>query len=325
MNRAEERPDPPYVRIVTELRRRIAAGELRAGDRVPSNRQLAKEWGVALATATKALATLRQEGLVRAVPRVGTVVAPSEPPSAPPAEPSPRPSRRRADPDSTQELTRERIVRAALGIADAQGLAALSMRSVAARLGVPTMSLYRHVPGKDELVLLMADAVFAEAELPREPPPGWRAQLELVMRLQWSLYNRHPWLARALSITRPQLIPSGMAHTEWALRAVDGLGLDLNTMLLVHIMVLGYVRGVAIELEAEAEAQAETGLTSDEWIQSLDAMMAEILASGRYPMLARLSAEPDMKSDVDTLFEFGMRRMLDGLAVLLDAPRNPGR
>jgi AcrR family transcriptional regulator len=286
---------------------------------VPSTRQLAREWGVALATATKALTTLCQQGVLRAVPRVGTVVAAPEPRSSP----SPRGARRRANPDSEQELSRERIVRAALGIADAQGLSELSMRSVAAELGVPTMSLYRHVPGKEELVLLMANAAFAEVELPREPPPGWRAQLELAMRLLWSLYNRHPWLARVLSITRPQLLPSGMAHTDWVLRALDGLGLELDTMLQVHLTLVGFVRGIAIELEAEADAEAETGLTSDEWIQSQDAEMGRILASGHFPMLSRVSAVADESFDLtlDTLFETGLQRMLDGIAELLRRKR----
>lgn len=306
--------DPPYVQIVAGLRRRIAAGELRAGDRVPSTRQLAREWGVALATATKALALLCQEGVLRAVPRVGTVVATPEP------APSPRGPRRRVAPPSGQELTRERIVRAALGIADEEGLAALSMRSVATRLGVPTMSLYRHVPGKDELVLLMIDSVFAESEPPRAPAADWRTSLEQVMRLHWSLYQRHPWMARMLTILRPQLIPSGMAHTDFALRALDGLGLDLRTMLHVHIAVVGFVRGIAMELETEADAEAETGLTSDEWMESQEAEMHRILASGRFPMLARLSAVPDLEMDLDSLFESGMKLLLDGLAVRLPAP-----
>ncbi|MGX1606137.1 GntR family transcriptional regulator, partial [Streptomyces celluloflavus] len=66
---------PPYRRIVDEIRRRIDAAELAPGDRVPSTRRITQEWGVAMATATKVLTTLRQEGLVRAVPGVGTVVA----------------------------------------------------------------------------------------------------------------------------------------------------------------------------------------------------------------------------------------------------------
>lgn len=304
--------EPPYIRIATELRRRIATGELRAGDRVPSTRQVAKEWGVALATAAKALDALGREGLTRALPRVGTVVAPSVSGAAS--------SRRRPPAESDTDLSRERIVRAAVGIADSQGLAALSMRSVATRLGVPTMSLYRHVPGKDDLVLLMADAVLRELELPRVPPAGWRARLEVMLRLQWTLYRRHPWLARVLSLSRPQLIPSGMVHTEWALSAVEGLGLDTSAMLHVCLTAVGFVRGIAIELEAESEAEAETGLTTEEWMASQEEAMSRVIQAGRFPMLSRVSAERDLVLTVDTLFEFGLPRLLDGLAVLLEAP-----
>lgn len=310
------RADPPYVRIATELRRRIAAGELRPGDKVPSTRQVAKEWGVALATAAKALDALGKEGLTRAIPRVGTVVAPAGL-DVGPAAPSPR---RRPSVDADADLTRERIVRAAMAIADAQGLAALSMRSVATRLGVPTMSLYRHVPGKDELVLLMADAAMAEAEFPRAPPPGWRARLEVMMRMQWVLYRRHPWLPRVISLSRPQLIPGGMAHAEWALGAVDGLGLDMSTMLHVYVTAVGFVRGTAIELEAENEAEAETGLTSEEWIESQEAPMARVIQAGHFPMLSRVAEAKDLVFNLGTLFEFGMQRLLDGLAVLLETP-----
>ncbi|MGW1448201.1 GntR family transcriptional regulator, partial [Micromonospora sp. NPDC002411] len=70
---------PPYLRIVAELRRRITEGELSPGDRVPSTRQIVREWGVAMATASRALTALRQESLVRAVPGVGMVVTGAEP------------------------------------------------------------------------------------------------------------------------------------------------------------------------------------------------------------------------------------------------------
>src|ERR1700679_2723104 len=125
MSRAEV--DPPYLRIVAELRRRVNAGELRAGDRIPSTRALARKWKVALATATKALAVLSQEGLVEAIPRVGTVVAQPKPGTNAPGA-------------REQELSRDRIVAAAMGLADAQGIEALSIRGVAARLDVPAMS-----------------------------------------------------------------------------------------------------------------------------------------------------------------------------------------
>lgn len=144
-----------------------------------------------------------------------------------------------------------------------------------------------------------------------------------MMRLHWSLYRRHPWLARVISITRPQLLPSGMAHTERGLRALDGLGLELETMFQVYLSLIGFVRGLAVELEAEAEAEAETGLTSDEWVKAQDAEMGRILASGHYPMLTRVAEVADESLDLslDTLFECGMQRMLDGIAELLRRKR----
>jgi AcrR family transcriptional regulator len=296
--------EPPYARIVADIRTRIAAGDLRPGDRIPSARQITRQWGVAIATATKVHATLRQEGLVQAVAGIGTIVSAREP----------RPARRR-ERDPASELTRDRIVHAALELADTEGLAALSMRRVAAGLGVPTMSLYRHVQGKDDLVLQMVDAVFARAPLPDHPPAGWRAQLELVARRQWQLYRRHPWLAPFVSMTRPQLVPSGMAYTEWVLRALDGHGLDAATTLHAALTVIGFVRGLAVNLEPEAHAEQDTGLTNDEWMQAQDRELHAIFASGRFPMLSRLASGPDIDANLDTLFEFGLSQLLDGLAV----------
>jgi DNA-binding transcriptional regulator YhcF (GntR family) len=295
---------PPYARIVAELRRRIRAGELRAGDRVPSTRQITGEWGVAMATATKVLTTLRREGLVRAVPGVGTLV------EGPPQSASPRPTR-----DS--DLSREVIVRAATAIADQEGLSGLSMRHVAGDLGVATMSLYRHVGGKDELLLLMADAAFGVDAFPAEPPPGWRAQLEVAARLQWSTYLRHPWLPHVVSVTRPQALPNLIGHSEWALRAVDGLGLDASTMLYVLITVFNHVRGTAMNLEAEAQAQQDTGMDIDQWIETQTAAMAEIIGEGDVPTFAAVTSLDDFDFDLDALFEFGLGRLLDGLAVFL--------
>ncbi len=297
---------PPSARIVADIRRRIAAGELRPGDRVPSTRQITRDWGVAIATATKALAALRREGLVRAVPGVGTVVDSREP--------APQPARRREAREPERELTREQVVRAAIAAADAEGLAALSMRRVAADLGLPTMSLYRYLPGKDELVLLMADAVMGEERLPEPPPPGWRPQLELLARLQWRLYRRHPWVPHVISMTRPQLLPNGVDHTEWALRALHGLGLPPNEVLHGAVTLLGYVRATALNLEWEAQAREETGVTDEEWMEAQDPAMAELLATGRYPTFAALVRTGELDLDLDSLFEHGLQQLLDGLA-----------
>jgi DNA-binding transcriptional regulator YhcF (GntR family) len=315
MKRTVAQPDPPYLRIVAEIRRRITSGQLRAGDRVPSTRQITQQWGVAIATATKVLTTLRQEGLVRATPGIGTVVAAPEAHPAPP----PRTGRRRDTREPDRELTRDRIAQTAIRIADTEGLPALSMRRVAAGLGVATMSLYRHIAGKDELILLMSDAVFDEERLPEVASPGWRAQLEELARLQWAIYRRHPWLAQVASnwFTRPPLTPHGMAHTEWAMRAVDGFGLDPATALYVAVTLAGYVQGTAVKLVSEVEAEHDTGITSDQWMQTQDSTFAAIMTSGQFPMLSSIAAQPDADIDLERLFEFGLQWMLDGLAAFL--------
>ncbi|MGK5739337.1 TetR/AcrR family transcriptional regulator C-terminal domain-containing protein [Micromonospora sp. URMC 103] len=313
--------EPPYQRIVADLRRRIADGELRPGDRVPSTRQLAIRWGVALATATRALATLRQEGLVRAEPRVGTLVAEPRPVSAPGASP------RAPDPraGSGRELTGERIVRVAIEFADAEGLEALSMRGIAGRLGVSPMSTYRHVASKDDLVLLMADAAFAELP-PTTADATWRERVEGAVRTLWTLHRRHPWLAHLSPLSRPLPLPSLLAHGEQILAALEEAGLDAVATLDVQVLLYSYVQGLAVHLEREAHAEAATGLTEDEWMRQQGPAMGAIAATGRYPAFARLMARFAVDGydlDLDRVFELGLRLMLDGLTPLVERRPRP--
>jgi AcrR family transcriptional regulator len=311
------RPDPPYVRIAAEIRRRIDSGDLRPGDRVPSARRITQEWGVAIATATRVLAALQREGLVRAVPGVGTVVFAA----TPAARRRPLPAPRRGAGEPQPELSRARIVRAAIEIAEAEGLAALSMRRVATALDAATMSLYRYVPGKDDLVLFMIDEAIGEEPFPPAPPAGWRARLELAARLQWTLFRRHRWLAPAMSLTRPQLAPNALAHTEWVLRALEGLGLDPRAAMYVNVVLFSYVRGLATSLEAEAEAERDTGMTGDEWMATRAAELDAAAGSGAFAAFLRAVEGAGFDLDLDTLFEFGLMRLLDGLGVYLGAPR----
>lgn len=287
------------TRIAAELRRRIASGELTPGDRLPSTRQIVAEWGVAMATATKALAALRQDGLVTALPGVGTVVAGKHPPAH----------------DQGPELSAARIVRAAIAIADAEGLGAMSMRRVATDLGVATMSIYRHVPNRERLTELMADTVIGDYPLPARPRGDWRAQYETVMRLQWSIYRRHPWVAQTISVARPQFLPNLIKHAEWSLRALAPFRLSTEDLLHTHITAFAFVRATALSNESELEARRDTGLTSDEWMEQQAEAAEAIQTSGSYPTLAALIDGDDYDLDFDALFEFGMRALLDGIAL----------
>ncbi len=312
----------PYQRIVDEIRGRIVAGQLRPGDRVPSARQITHDWGVAIATATKALAALQADGLVRAVVGVGTVVA--ERPSPEAIRDSPiRTSRLRgtgsAAGEEEAELTRDRIVRTAIVLADAEGLAAVTMRRLATEIGVPVMSLYRHVSSKEDLVFLMADCIFGEPELPTARPGDWRAQIESVARLQWALARRHPWMPSVMSLTRPMMVPNGMAHTELMMRVVREVGFDLPTSLHISVVLAGYLLGIGSSLQMEAEAERETGITSDEWMQEQDEEFARVNVENRFPMLEAVGNLPDFDLDLDGLFELGLKLILDGFAAMIAA------
>ncbi|MFB9180406.1 GntR family transcriptional regulator [Dactylosporangium sucinum] len=302
-----------YERIVADIRARIADGRLAPGDRLPSTRQLAKDWGVALATATKALTALQQQGVVVSQPRVGTVVAGHGAANRP-----------------ETPLSREQVVRAAIELADAEGLDALSMRGVAARLGVATMSTYRHVTSKDQLVLLMADTAFGEpveVEPGAGEPGGWRDLLTRAARTMWALYRRHPWLAHVTPLTRPLPLPNLVAHGERMLAAFAVFRLDPQGLQDLQVLVYSQVQGLAMHLEGEARALADTGIDEDAWMAANNAGFAGIVDSGRYPrftaLMAGFAEAGGYDLDFDELFELGLGVLLDGLAVRFAAGGPP--
>ena len=328
---------PPYARVVADIRARIAAAELGPGDRVPSTREITRDWGVAMATATKALAALRQEGLVEAVRGVGTVVrdastrTPVEPPErAGPPEPR---TRRRESPRTTAgggshhgseaTLTREVVVRAAIDVADAEGIDGLSMRRVSSELRVTTMALYRHVGSKDELVTAMVDTIHREAPLPDLPPADWRRALELAMQWEWGIFRDHPWIARLTPAAGPVLSPGLMANTEWMLGVITAQGRSPDAALQVITILAAYTSGMALQAEQAVVEEHELGLDAEQWWKFRAPEFARLAAEGRFPVMFSVSGPPD----VDEVFTVGMQRLLDGLAPLIapEHPSVPGR
>jgi AcrR family transcriptional regulator len=209
-------------------------------------------------------------------------------------------------------LTRDQIAAAAIAIADAEGLEAVSMRRVAAAVGAGTMSLYRYVSRKEDLIDLMADRVLGELDLPDAPSGDWRADLWLIARQSHELQLRHPWSA-TVGLARPSLGPNQLRVTEFALRAVGGLGLDVDTMMWMVLTVLTFARGFAEAENAEREAQRRTGMTEDEWRLAMAPYVQQIIDSGRYPMLSRYIVE-GQDLDPEAAFEQGMDRVIEGLA-----------
>lgn len=210
-----------------------------------------------------------------------------------------------------------RIVSAAVRVADADGLTALSMRRVAGELGVPAMTLYSHVPGKGELVDLMLDAVLGELYPDEQAPTtgNWRARVEAVVRENRRLFLRHPW---ALAIGRPLPGPNRMRKYEIELRAVDGMGLSEVQMDLLVALLDGFVRG-SVDGVPQKHDPAKSG-------RAVTPSPAQtILDPERFPVAARVApvvaADPSA-AGADRAFEFGLERLLDGIGVLM---LNPSR
>ncbi|MBZ3908045.1 MULTISPECIES: TetR/AcrR family transcriptional regulator [Streptomyces] len=226
----------------------------------------------------------------------------------------PRPSR-----GPKPGLTLDRIVEAAVRIADAEGLDAVSMRRVATELGTGTMSLYRYVPGKGELLDLMLDRVQRPSENPADlGDGGWRAALEAMGRATLALYRRHPWLLQ-VNQSRPVLGPSALDGTEKMLSRIKSMGLTDPELISVIVAVDGYVVGAARTQLYQREAEHRSGLTDAEFWQAQAPILTELMASGRYPLLAGLSDDA-FGAEFDH-FEFGLQRILDGLEVFVGGRR----
>jgi DNA-binding transcriptional regulator YhcF (GntR family) len=289
---------PLYLRIADEIADDIRSGRLAEGQSAPSTRRIVRDWNVAMATATKVIGALRTAGLVETIPGSGTIVRRRNEPAAG--------TTRRA------RLTQREIIVTAVRIADADGLPFVTMRRVADSLGVSTMALYRHVPNKGDLTLRMTDSVFAGIRLPDIPVTAWRRRLDAAAHLFWAVFNRHPWAAEVLSISRPQLMPNVLPLAEWSLSTLRAMGFGTHDMLCAHINLFAHVRGMALARLAEAQAEKDTGMSADEWMRHHDRSLRQQADSASHPGLGRVIREP-FDFDLDTVFEYGLQRLLDGI------------
>ncbi len=219
-------------------------------------------------------------------------------------------------------LSLDRIVRTAIDIADADGLHAVSMRRVAEDLGFTTMSLYRYVSGKNELLDLMMDVAFPSLPPPNEPEE-WRDGLARWARETLAAYRSRPWSLQAQVSSAP-LGPKQVAWMEWALQAMSGSGLSDDEMLEMLMVLTGYVRGHAEVTLMLAQVEDRTGTPETEWNATYAVMLQRIVEGGQHPNLARLAlagtfGAPDDSDDawLDHTFEFGLQRIFDGADMLI--------
>jgi AcrR family transcriptional regulator len=223
-------------------------------------------------------------------------------------------------------LSRDQIATAAARLADAQGIEAVSMRALAVELGVGAASLYRYVARKDELIDLMVDAMIG-IDLRFEVGGDWRANLRSFAHGLRAMTLRHPWMAVPSAGLR-SLGPNTAQCYEEVLGAIDGLGLDIDDMLVMVETLDAYVRGRALEELAEQEAVRHSGLDQQQWMQTQVPYIEGLMASGRYPLLTRIVLDARAPHDPDRLehgFDAGLERVLDGLATMLPHEPLPAR
>jgi AcrR family transcriptional regulator len=215
-------------------------------------------------------------------------------------------------------LDRQRVVRAAITIADREGLDALTMRRLARELGAGTMSLYWHVRDKDELIELMRDEVAGEHRL--EPSDDWRTDLASFARDTRAVFRRHPWLA-SVAWGTPPLGPNSLRQDELTMAAMNSLGVDLRTQGAISATVYFFVVGFVLRELAQEQVERRTGVTVEEWRASVAPYIQQQLATGRYPNLQRaVSSGGDL--DNDAAFEFILSFILDAVAAQLPGPRD---
>jgi AcrR family transcriptional regulator len=214
-------------------------------------------------------------------------------------------------------LTLDEIIRVAIAVADRDGIDGLSMRRVAGELSVGTMSLYRYVPGKAELLALMLDRV---TDPDMDCGGDWRVVVDQAARGSYGLYLAHPWLLQ-VNWTRPVIGPNTLAGIELFMRALDGLGLTDRERLSVVMLIDAFVVGQARQRIQYEAVVAESGISDVEfWGQQLP-FLEKAMLSGDYPAMAALG-EDTFDVGWEESFDFGLARLLDGVAVLV-ASRGP--
>jgi AcrR family transcriptional regulator len=221
-----------------------------------------------------------------------------------------RPGRRRP------RHTLEQIADAALQVADAEGVDALSMRRLAAELGAGTMTLYHYVKTKDELLALLADRVMAEVVVPAASfPEGWREGMTAIARRTRAAVLAHPWLFDLNE--DPSLGPSGVRHFDQSLQALSTLRLPLREKLDILRAVDEYVLGHCLQVRENAVLEQDEAIADE-----MQRYLLDLATTGDYPQISALLDEygadaifEEFRADVqdESRFERNLARILDGI------------
>lgn len=225
-------------------------------------------------------------------------------------------------------LSADAIVAAAMEVADAEGLEAVSMARVAHELGFTTMSLYRHVANKEELLQLMWNASALGAEDLVIEGDDWRSRLRTWAIIQRDMLDRHPWITQ-MPMAAPPVAPNSLHFVELGLATLDDTGLadgdKLRIIGLLSSYTLSEARMANDAARAAAAAQAAAGDGTSGPPVPFESLLRELLDEQTWPRLYRIAWSPGAAtvSERDE-FLFGIDRILDGVAALIERAREGG-
>ena len=210
-----------------------------------------------------------------------------------------------------REMSVERIVDAAVELADAEGIGAVSMAAVAAKLGFTPMSLYRYVSAKDDLLLLMQEEATGLPPEEHRDAEGWRGKLRALFEAQVRVYLRHPWIL-SLPITGSPITPNSSAWIDAALSSLETTPLTSEERLAVALALTGHARWYGMVLAGYAEQTRTSGLSPEEVTAREAALFDRVITAEEFPALRRAIDDGVFLSDADP-FRFGADRTLDGV------------
>ena len=204
-------------------------------------------------------------------------------------------------------LSRERVLQGAVAVADAGGIAALTIRSLANELGVKPMSVYHHVANKDEILDGIVDIVFSEIELP-EPGGDWREEMRRRAGSAREALRRHPW-AIGLLESRTNPGPATLRHHDAVIGALREAGFSVVMTAHAYALIDAYVYGFAL-------SEASLPINGPETVPDVAEQMMAQYSPDDYPHLIEFATEHVMKQGYDygEEFEYGLGVVLDGLA-----------
>lgn len=215
-------------------------------------------------------------------------------------------------------LSRERIVASAIELADRDGLESVTMRRVAEHLGAGAMSLYRHVSDKQELIGAMVEQVTAEYAYPNQTAITWREAMHVLARQDWAAFLSHPWMLTATTTVTPPFGTASLSAVEWALSALEEVGLPPDAAGRVIMTVNNYVQGSARVILGDRQAGAgdDPGRTWKHRLRDVDL--------SDFPHLSRLIAFPLPAGERDW-FTDGLDVILNGVEASSRSQQRDGR